>query len=50
MGDTFYRSVGEQLGRGFLAWGAGQIDAPDDAAAAEKSGAIAGDGGGHGGA
>ncbi len=26
-GDAFYRSVGEQLGRGFLAWGAGQIDA-----------------------
>lgn len=24
-GDVFYRSVGEQIGRGFLAWGAGQI-------------------------
>lgn len=24
-GDTFYRSVAEQIGRGFLAWGAGQI-------------------------
>jgi AcrR family transcriptional regulator len=29
-GDTFYRAVGEQLGRGFLAWGASQIDAPDE--------------------
>lgn len=30
-GDVFYRAVGEQLGRGFLAWGASQIDAPDEA-------------------
>jgi AcrR family transcriptional regulator len=30
-GDAFYRAVGEQLGRGFLAWGAAQIDAPDEA-------------------
>ena len=30
-GDAFYRVVGEQLGRGFLAWGASQIDAPDEA-------------------
>jgi AcrR family transcriptional regulator len=30
-GDTFYRAVGEQLGRDFLAWGAAQIDAPDEA-------------------
>lgn len=30
-GDFFYRAVGEQLGRGFLAWGAMQIDAPNDA-------------------
>jgi AcrR family transcriptional regulator len=29
-GDAFYRAVGEQLGRGFLAWGAAQIDAPDE--------------------
>jgi AcrR family transcriptional regulator len=29
-GDPFYRAVGEQLGRGFLAWGAAQIDAPDE--------------------
>ncbi|HEV7234094.1 MAG TPA: TetR/AcrR family transcriptional regulator, partial [Sphingorhabdus sp.] len=26
-GDAFYRVVGEQLGRGFLAWGALQLDA-----------------------
>lgn len=30
-GDAFYRAVGEQLGRGFLAWGATQIDAPSEA-------------------
>lgn len=30
-GDAFYRAVGEQLGRGFLAWGAAQIDAPSEA-------------------
>jgi AcrR family transcriptional regulator len=30
-GDAFYRAVGEQLGRGFLAWGAAQIDAPSAA-------------------
>jgi AcrR family transcriptional regulator len=30
-GDTFYRAAGEQLGRGFLAWGAAQIDAPTEA-------------------
>ncbi len=30
-GDAFYRAVGEQLGRGFLAWGASQIDAPSEA-------------------
>lgn len=29
-GDSFYRMVGNQLGRGFLAWGAAQIDAPDE--------------------
>jgi AcrR family transcriptional regulator len=29
-GDAFYRAVGEQLGRGFLAWGASQIAAPTD--------------------
>lgn len=31
-GDPFYRLVGEQLGRGFLAWGAAQIAADDDTA------------------
>ncbi len=30
-GDVFYRAVGEQLGRGFLAWGESQIDAPTGA-------------------
>ena len=30
-GDPLYRSVGEAIGRGFLAWGTAQIDAPDDA-------------------
>jgi AcrR family transcriptional regulator len=30
-GNAFYRSVGERLGRGFLTWGAAQIDAPDEA-------------------
>ncbi len=30
-GDAFYRAVGEQLGRGFLSWGAAQIAAPDEA-------------------
>jgi AcrR family transcriptional regulator len=29
-GDEFYRAVGEQLGRGFLAWGAGQIASPTE--------------------
>ena len=30
-GDVFYRTVGEQLGRGFLSWGATQIAAPTEA-------------------
>jgi AcrR family transcriptional regulator len=30
-GDAFYAAVGEQLGRGFLSWGAAQIDAPTEA-------------------
>jgi hypothetical protein len=29
-GDAFYRSVGEQFWRGFLAWGEGQIDSPTE--------------------
>lgn len=36
-GDSFCRAVGEQLGRGFLAWGAAQLDAPDDAARARDA-------------
>lgn len=28
-GDPVYRTVGERIGRGFLAWGASQIDLPD---------------------
>jgi AcrR family transcriptional regulator len=30
-GDRLYRAVGEQLGRGFLAWGASQLDCTTDA-------------------
>ena len=29
-GDPLYRGVGEAIGRGFLAWGTAQIEAPDD--------------------
>lgn len=29
-GDPFYRQVAEQMGRGFLAWGAAQLDCADD--------------------
>lgn len=36
-GDAFYRTVGERLGRGFLAWGAAQLDAPDEAARARDA-------------
>ncbi len=28
-GDPFYRSVGEQIARGFLAWGEAQLECPD---------------------
>jgi AcrR family transcriptional regulator len=28
-GDAFYRTVGEQIGRGFLAWGRAQLDSKD---------------------
>lgn len=31
LGDPVFRTVGEQLGRGFLAWGAAQLDCPDAA-------------------
>lgn len=27
-GDAFYRAIGERLARGFLAWGAAQLDSP----------------------
>ncbi len=27
-GDPFYRATGEQIARGFLAWGAAQLDSP----------------------
>jgi len=29
--DPFYRALGEQIGRGFLAWGAAQLDSPSPA-------------------
>lgn len=32
LGDPVFRVVGEQLGRGFLAWGAAQLDSADDTA------------------
>ena len=28
-GDASYREIGAQIGRGFLAWGAAQLDSPD---------------------
>ena len=31
-GDPLYHSVGESIGRGFLAWGAAQLDSPDEVA------------------
>jgi AcrR family transcriptional regulator len=31
LGDAVLRAVGEQLGRGFLAWGAAQLDSTDEA-------------------
>jgi len=31
LGDPVFRTVGEQLGRGFLAWGRAQLDSADDA-------------------
>jgi AcrR family transcriptional regulator len=31
LGDPVLRAVGEQLGRGFLSWGAAQLDSADDA-------------------
>ena len=32
LGDPVFRLVGERIGRGFLAWGAAQLDSADDAA------------------
>ncbi len=32
LGDPVFRAVGEQLGRGFLAWGAAQLDSADEEA------------------
>jgi AcrR family transcriptional regulator len=32
LGDPVFRVVGEQLGRGFLAWGSAQLESADDAA------------------
>jgi AcrR family transcriptional regulator len=29
-GDAFYRTTGEQIGRGFLAWGMAQLDSPTE--------------------
>jgi AcrR family transcriptional regulator len=31
LGDPVFRMVGEQLGRGFLAWGSAQLDSANDA-------------------
>ena len=31
MGDAYYRAVGEQIGRGFLAWGKAQLKSDNDA-------------------
>lgn len=35
-GDTVYRAVGEQIGRGFLAWGTAQLDSADPDADAAR--------------
>jgi AcrR family transcriptional regulator len=40
--DPFYRAVGERIGRGFLAWGAAQIDSDDPRDAARLLVAIEG--------
>jgi AcrR family transcriptional regulator len=32
-GDVFYRTIGRQIGEGFLAWGRAQLDDPADAKA-----------------
>lgn len=39
-GDALFRAIGEQLGRGFHAWGAAQLDAPDEETRARQAAAI----------
>jgi AcrR family transcriptional regulator len=36
-GDAFYKAVGEAMGRGFLAWGAAQLDSPTPEARARDA-------------
>ncbi len=36
-GDPFYRAVGEQLGRGFLSWGAAQLECSNEEARAREA-------------
>lgn len=36
-GDPFYRAVGKRLGRGFLLWGASQLDSADEASRAREA-------------
>ena len=36
-GDPLFRAVGESIGRGFLAWGAAQLDSPDEATRARDA-------------
>lgn len=37
LGDPLFRAVGEQLGRGFLIWGAMQLDSSDETARATEA-------------
>ncbi len=39
-GDSFYRAVGERIGRGFLAWGAAQLDSASEAERAAEAAAL----------
>ena len=36
-GDPLFRAIGEQIGRGFLAWGAAQLDSTDENARARDA-------------
>ncbi len=36
-GDPLYRTCGEKIGRGFVEWGARQLDAPDEASRARDA-------------